>query len=149
MNTIQIAHILQKDPYTQDVFAGVYAVDRLPSTVRTYPRAYVCNTDPQDQEGEHWVAIYLDQYGHGEYFDAYGLPPLHTPFTNFLNKHAVAWRHNDQRLQGLTSKVCGHYCVFYILHRCRGFPMDTILHMFDSNFQDNDVLVHDVIVQHL
>ena len=147
MNSAQITQLLRADPYTRDVFAGVYPRDRLPRTIKNYPSAYVCNTDPHTDEGEHWIAIYVDDDGSGEYFDSYGLPPLHATFTNFLNKQCTMWTYNDKRLQGLASTVCGQYCIFYLMHRCRGFSMDTIAYMCGSNLQDNDVLVHDFIMK--
>ncbi len=145
MDTAQITHLLQCDPYTQDVFAGVYPRDHLPCAIKHYPRAYVCNTDPHTEDGEHWVAIYVDEYGRGEFFDSYGLPPLHRTFLKFLNRNCSSWTFNEKQLQGLTSQVCGQYCVFYLLHRCRGLSMETIVHMFGTTFADNDVLVHDFV----
>ena len=147
MNTEQIRQILEADPCTRDVFVGVYPQDHLPTSIEKYPSAYVCNTDPHTEEGEHWVAIYVDEHGRGEYFDSYGLPPLHKTFLNFLDTQCISWTFNDKQLQGLTSHVCGHYCVFYLLHRCRSIPLTTIVHMFGPNVQDNDVLVHDFIVR--
>ena len=48
---------------------GVFSSDRLP----TKPRLLVCNTDPSDESGEHWIAIYVDDDGHyAEYFDSLG-----------------------------------------------------------------------------
>ena len=41
-------------------FDGVFSSDRLP----TKPRLLVCNTDPSDESGEHWIAIYVDDDGH-------------------------------------------------------------------------------------
>lgn len=145
MNTAQITQILQTDPWTRDVFQGVYPRDQLPRTISKYPSAYVCNTQPHTDEGEHWIAIYLDEHGQGEYFDSYGLPPLHRTFVNYLKKHCTSWIFNNKQLQALTSHVCGQYCIFYVLHRCRGLSMQTIVHMFGKNVQDNDVLVHEFV----
>jgi len=146
MDTAQIEHLLQKDPFMQDVFAGVYPRDRLPRVIKNYPSAYVCNTDPHTANGEHWVAIYVDQDGHGDYFDSFGLPPMYARFVNFMNTHCTLWTWNEKQLQELTSHVCGHYCVFFLMQRCRGLTMNTIVNMFGQNLQDNDVLVHDFIV---
>jgi hypothetical protein len=146
MNTAQISHLLRADPYARDVLVSVSPRDRLPLVIKSYPSAFVCNTDPHREAGEHWVALYVTKDGCGEYFDSYGLPPLHTTFVNFLNTHYTSWTSNDMQLQGLISDVCGQYCVFYLLHRCRGLPMNTIVHMFGQNLQDNDVLVHDFVV---
>ena len=63
MNTAQIGRILQSDPHTWDVFVDVYAQDQLPKRGQKYPSAYVCNTDPHTEEGEHWIAIYVDEHG--------------------------------------------------------------------------------------
>ena len=41
-------------------FDGVFSVDTLPRT----PRLLVCNTDPSDRPGRHWVVIYVKD-GHG------------------------------------------------------------------------------------
>ena len=147
MNTVQITRMLQADACTRDVFVGVYARDRLPRRVTTFPSAYVCNTQPHTKEGEHWIAIYVDERGRGEYFDSYGLPPVHGKFVNFLDSQSLTWTFNDKQLQGVTSRVCGQYCVFYLLHRCRGLSLNTIVNMFSRNTQDNDVLVQDFIVR--
>ncbi len=145
MNTAQITQILQRDPRIQNVFQGVYPRDKLPRSSKTYPSAYVCNTEPHTEKGEHWIAIYFDEHGHGEYFDSYGLPPIHKTFIHFLNKHCISWIYNDKQLQGLTSHVCGQYCIFYLWHRCRGTSMQTIVLMFGNNVQDNDVLVYEFV----
>ena len=148
MNTAEITQLLQGDPWTRDVFVGVYPRDKLPRTMKQYPGAYVCNTHPHTEEGEHWIVLYVDQHGQGEYFDSYGLPPVHKTFVNFLKNQCTSWTYNDKQLQGLTSHVCGQYCIFYLLHRCRGLSMPTIVHMFGPNVEDNDILVQDFIAQH-
>ena len=45
---------------------------------------YICNTDPSDIPGQHWIAIALSKAGVGEYFDSVGLPPLKQEFSTFL-----------------------------------------------------------------
>ena len=130
MDTTQIEQLLRADPYTRDVFAGVYPRDRLPRVVKNYPSAYICNSQPHGHVGEHWLLIYVDKHGRGEYFDSYGFPPFYQKFVNFLNTQCTMWKFNEKQLQGLTSQVCGHYCIFYLLHRCRGLSMDTIVNIF-------------------
>ena len=54
-------------------FDGVFAADRLPNN----PCLQVCNTDPSHRQGEHRVAIYVDdEERYDEYFDAFGRPCL-------------------------------------------------------------------------
>ncbi len=145
MNGQEIANVMWRDPRAKDVFLGVYPRDRLPRTLPSFPSAVICNTDRHDEEGEHWTAIYIDETGRGDFFDPYGIPPLYKTFVNFLDKHCVSWQYNKTRLQGLTSAVCGQYCIFFLLHRCRGLSLDTIVHMFGNCCADNDVLVHDFV----
>ena len=57
-------------------FIGVYPRDALPN-VGKRPVALIANTDSRYEPGEHWIAIILLKDGVGEYFDSYGLPPLH------------------------------------------------------------------------
>ena len=91
------------------------------------PTAFVCYTDDGDEPGEHWIALYLDANGRGDYFYPYGLPPRHATFRTFMDEHCSEWTHNSKILQSLTSNVCGQYCVAYVLLRCKGFPMRTLI----------------------
>ena len=73
MNTLQIERLLKKDLKSKTIFKKVCALDQLEKP--TFPSAYVINSDPSSKPGEHWVAVYFDKRGRGEYFDSYGLPP--------------------------------------------------------------------------
>ena len=72
MNTLQIERLLKKDLKSKTIFKKVCALDQLEKP--TFPSAYVINSDPSSKPGEHWVAVYFDKRGRGEYFDSYGLP---------------------------------------------------------------------------
>ena len=71
MNTLQIERLLKKDLKTKKIFKKVCALDQLEKP--TFPSAYVINSDPSSEPGEHWVAVYFDKHGREEYFDTYGL----------------------------------------------------------------------------
>ena len=73
MNTLQIERLLKKDLKSKTIFKKVCALDQLEKP--TFPSAYVINSDPSSKPGEHWIAVYFDKRGRGEYFDSYGLPP--------------------------------------------------------------------------
>ena len=96
MNTVQIREVLQADPYTRDVLVDVYPRDQLPRSVKKYPSAYVCNTDPRTEGGEHWISLYMDDRGRGEYFDSYGLPAVHKKNVNFMNTQCKSWIFNEK-----------------------------------------------------
>ena len=121
MNTDEIERAICQDPSAEAIFAGVYARDQLPNSVR-YPAAMVWNTDPANQPGEHWVAAYFNEDGAGEYFDSYGLEPPPT-FKHYMERHSMYWTWNQKQLQDLWTSACGHFCVFYLIYRSRGIPM--------------------------
>ena len=75
--------------------------------------------------------------------DSYGLPPssYSRKFTNFLNNNSNSLIFNTVTLQSINSKVCGHYCIYYALFRCRDINMSTIVHRFSNNKRRNDFLV--------
>ena len=70
MNSRQLRWILSGDKFTKLSFKGVYAIDemKLIGTV-SYPSSFVINLDPSYKPGSHWVAVYFDRNGIGEYFD--------------------------------------------------------------------------------
>ena len=54
------------------------------------------------------------------YFDSYGLAPAFVGLESYMDTYFLAgWIYNRKTLQALFSNVCGHYCVYYILFRCR------------------------------
>ena len=55
-------------------FLGTYARNGMPTWV-VLPFSLLCNTDPNTDTSEHWIAVHVDEEGNGEYFDSYGLPP--------------------------------------------------------------------------
>ena len=152
MNTQQLTRVLSSDAFTTDVFKDVLPRNHLPSvdTLRDHPRpvGWVLNTDPCQGGGEHWVALYIGADGVGEYFDSYGISPMHPDVVSRLNGSLRIWAWNTRPLQSLETAVCGQYCVFYALHRVRGLTMTDIVHMFDDSPLDNDARVYDFVYDH-
>ena len=140
MNTAQIAYALGHDPKTSKKFCGVFPSDKLPRTIDRYPCGLVVNTDPSTKPGMRWLGIFLTSPQKGEWFDSYGKPPeFYGPvFTEFMNKHCDEWEWNDCKLQSDWSVVCGHYCIFYVAHRARGYSMKKIVQLFGNDTVLND-----------
>ena len=44
-------------------------------------------------------------------------------------------------MQSVISKFCGHYCIFYCLHRCRGVDVRRVAKMFTKDTSLNDSIV--------
>ena len=121
-------------------FMGVFSCDTLPRHVPKRPAIIVCNTDPSDRSGEHWICIYISGNRHGEFFDSFGRKPG-SPFCEFLNRHCVHWTYNDKQLQNIFSSVCGAYCVFFAIYKSYGHDMQRIVCAFTNNTMINDCLV--------
>ena len=147
MNTPQLLNVLQSDPLTKSVFTSVLPSDRLPDTVSEKPRGFIVNVDSSDGPGTQWVAIYLTRDGEGEFMDSYRQQPSNysEDFEAFLKNNSITFTYNKYVLQSPWSSVCGQYCLFYTLHRCRNIPMSTIINMFTNDKEWNDMLVRDFI----
>lgn len=88
-------------------------------------------------------------HGDVDYFDSYGLPPFQPTFRRFLARHGERYHYNPVTLQGLFTTVCGHYCLFFLLLRCKGLSMNDILQLFPSTrMGDNDGFVYAVVNMH-
>ena len=132
MKTLQIKRLLKNNSQTQNVFKKVCAFDQLKKPV--FPSAYVINSDSSSKPGEHWIAVYFDKRGRGEYFDSYALAPAFVGLESYMDTYSLSgWIYNRK-----FSNVCGHYCVYYILFRCRGVPLHAIVSDFTSNLTDNN-----------
>ena len=137
MNTLQIKRLLKKDLKSKTIFEKVGALDQLEKP--TFPSAYVINSDLSSEPGEHWVAIYFDKRGQAEYFDSYGLSPILVGLKSCMDAYSLSgWIYNRQTLQAYFSSFCDHYCVYFILFRCCGVPLNAIVSDFTSNLTEND-----------
>ena len=134
MNILQIEHLLKKGLKNKTIFKKVCALDQLEKP--TFPSAYVINSDPSSEPGEHWVAVYFVKRGRGEYFDIYGLPRTLIDLDSYMDAYSLSgWIYNRKTLQPY---FCGRYCVYFILFRCRGVPLHAIVSDFMSNLTEND-----------
>jgi len=123
-------------------FDGVFSSNSLP----TKPRLMVCNTDPSDESGEHWIAIYVYDDGHyGKYFDSIGRAPTRT-LECYMNEHRREWIYNCKQLQSIVSRFCGQYCACFCILRSRGVNMCPFLRYFTRDTGLNDVIVHDIVI---
>ena len=150
MNTRQLEKIFSTGKITKNQFHGVFASDELPKTVQDYPSAYVANVDPSDQPGSHWIAFYFDKNKEGEFWDSYGQHPENyvKTFINFLQINSTNWSMNHKMLQSLDSSVCGEFCVFYLVHRCRGISLNTVVNHFSNKKRLNDSIVYEFVNRH-
>lgn len=142
MRGLELDDALRHHPTTRLAFKGVYALDHLPSAAVSLPAAFVVNTDKGHKPGEHWVAIYIDAWGVGTYFDSYGLPPLHPLLVTFLQRHTVKWTYSATHVQSVLSMYCGYFAAYFLHGKCRGQSLPRLLRPFRPFQQDiNDRIV--------
>lgn len=147
MNTQQLEQVINRDAITRAKFGGVFAENSLPKHIETFPCGFIANTEPESKPGQHWIAFYFSSPQQGEFFDSYGHEPVFYSkrFKRFLDQNAETWISNKKELQSYFTAVCGEYCIFYLLHRARGVPMDTIVNLFSSDKDYNDHLVYQYV----
>ena len=143
MNSLQIEGLLKKNLQAKKIFKKVCALDQI--EVPSYSSAYVINSDTSDKKGEHWVAVYFVKNRRGEYFDSYGLPPAILGLEAYMDRFSLDWIYRSKTIQSLFSNVCGHYCVYFILFRCRNISLYAILSVLILNLTENDGRVFDFI----
>ena len=136
MDSNEIEEFLRGDRMCRGRFQGVFSVDTLPEN----PRLLICNTDPSTEPGLHWIAIFVDQNGRGEFFDSFGRKPPDV-FADYMNAKCIHWIYNTRQLQSFASPVCGQYCLFYCSFRCRGFDLNRIVNSFTRDVEFNDSIV--------
>jgi hypothetical protein len=146
MNTMQIDEIFKKYSYTRKIYKGTRAFDELPKKIKR-PSAYIINTETRDKDGEHWIAIYYNNYGNVEFFDSFGLGPAFYGLEDFLLKTSNKCFYNTFALQSLNSEYCGYYCVLFVLFKCKKKSFLNFLNHFDQDTFINDKNIKKLIEQ--
>lgn len=138
METQQINAILKNIR----TFYGTFPKDMCTHIPKT--ASVVLNTDPSSRPGQHCVAI-VNVNGIGEYFDSYGLPPLHQEMTSLLQKSCIQWSHNSITLQSFNGVTCGQYCCLYIILRNKNISYCDIINLFTNVKSVNDLIAENLI----
>ena len=112
---------------TNSYFDGVYSSDTL-KDVKEKPELIICNTDPSDKPGKHWVLFFFDG-DEVDFYDSLGKDVTYygKNFVNFANKYAKSINQCQVRTQPPNSSLCGQYCLYYAYLRCKGKDMDHIV----------------------
>jgi hypothetical protein len=96
--------------------------------------------------GQRWVAIYIDANSRGEYYDPTGRLPHESAYVNFMNKHCLHWTYNTVRVQEEGSTVCGHHCMFYLIHRCAGHSMADVTRLLENPMEATTIVQNFVLL---
>ena len=134
MNSLQIFKMIKRDSILNRMFCGFYSADDVLPPINGF---FIVNTAKSGHYGKHWVVVFKKN-DYEEFFDScgkngsyYGLP-----------KKKI---YNKIRVQG-NLPVCGYYCLYYSLMRCRGISMCRITHNLKK--YNSDIYVLKNVMKH-
>jgi hypothetical protein len=140
MDTDQIDKVLRS---RSRLYRGTFASDELVNADYddSTDAYFIVNTEPKAHPGSHWIAIYIRASGNGFYFDTYGRKPPEL-FRRFLNERCIEkWTYNDEQIQSVISKMCGAYCIQYvILMENSKHDFNKLLELYSNDTALNDYL---------
>lgn len=138
MYAIELELFIQSNPQIVQHFNGIFhAEGRIPSYIN-YPSSYIFNT------GDRWVAVYIDEFHRGEYFDSFGLPPPYKIFL-FIQNATEKWSYNRHRIQSESSDYSGYYTLMYLIHRSSGQDIEGFTSLFsDCTDEEKDKRIGDL-----
>jgi hypothetical protein len=134
----QIEVVLKQDADTKNLFLGVFAFDELPKKPK-FPSCFIINTQKRNQEGEHWLAIFLNKFGFAYFFDSYGYPPSYFNLEKYMTDISKGWVHNEKKIQTF-SNICGYYCILFLLYICKG-KESVFFKQFKNSSLENDKII--------
>lgn len=131
---------IKKALCSYDKFIGCFARDKIPSIVE-YPAFIIVNTDKSSAPGTHWVAMRFTSK-ECEYFDSFGLPPLHQEMINAIGSRKMLW--NGRCLQHPSSRTCGEFCIAFVKFRSLNFSFIKFIRHFSADTKSNDKTVKSI-----
>lgn len=106
-------------------FRGIYACNSLPVRVTEFPSALVCNTDPLEERGSHWIAFWFKNGTECEFYDSFGKLPkdYDIRLREFIDRNSFACLYNNVQVQPDSASTCGFSVLFYLYRRTQGFSV--------------------------
>lgn len=101
MNTNEMLHIVDLLTDLKPFFRGIFASNSLPFRVTRFPSAVVCNTDPLEEKGSHWIAFWFRNGTECEFYDSLGRLPEYYDIRlrDFIDINSfVMYKYNHIRL---------------------------------------------------
>ena len=87
MNTKQLWRSLTYNIFTNPYFDGLYSIDTL-KNIKQKPKLIICNTEPSNKPGKHWVLFFVDSKNSIDFYDSLGRDVSYygPEFVNFIKK---------------------------------------------------------------
>ena len=91
-----------------------FSIDTL-KDIKEKPTLIVCNTDPSDKAGEHWILFFFYD-DTVDFYDSLGhdITYYRSEFIDFIEKFANNFQYTVRRTQPIKTDVCGHYCIILL-----------------------------------
>ena len=107
MNTKQLWNALCLNPITNKYFDGIFSSDTL-REITVKPVLIICNTDPSNKPGEHWVLFFFRENS-VDFFDSLGrdIKYYGSIFTDFISSFVDNYKQCIKRMQPIESDLCG------------------------------------------
>ena len=139
MDILQMYEIVNRLPHLKPHFQGIFATDTLPDQVTRFPSAIVCNTDPAEKPGAHWIAFWFKNRYKCEFYDSFGRRPEEygDALRTFIDKHSTMCLYNNVQVQPYSAVTCGFHVLFYLCQRARNISLYDILNLL-SEFPSDD-----------
>ena len=142
-------HGLSKLLTNVSIFKGAFPSDKAPLTKPEGVEAYIINTEPAGQEGEHWVALVITK-NCCFYFDSFGEQLLNLYILSQLKNIGVSdYKFSTKQIQPVLSSSCGYYCAAFILSHKIGMTYTSFLEMFSSCLEKNDKICYKFLEKNL
>jgi hypothetical protein len=159
MDSEQLRCVVSCDHSLRYVVHGVYAYDEALEYIHSidwnrahYPIAMIVNTDRSNEAGRHWFCLFRANRRHCvNIFDSIGSISTQTYLSDLENHLSVSSSDqcvlvNKERLQSLTSNVCGQYVIYCLLRLCAGAAVNDVVNTFtNDDYRRNDIFVYEYI----
>ena len=133
---------------------GVFMKDELNFPIQS--GAYIINMSNDkdefgnDNNGTHWVSLYVDSSLNSAYFDSFGFP-MPKEILKFIKPSKIKC-FSQKELQNIKSEVCGLYALYFCLFmskHCDGSNLvktfNSLLNQFSENPRKNETILKNQI----
>ena len=125
-------------------FSDVVPCDKL--SVLTQGDKYICNLDPSNEKGSHYIAVSIKK-DYCLYFDSYGFPCMNEYIKKaFLENDITTLYYSKKSIQSSFSLFCGYFSLAFLICDECGLSMDEFQNLFDDkNLKRNEKVAADII----
>lgn len=101
----------------------------------------MCNTDPINEKGTHWVAYWFRNPYECEFYDSFGRRPeaYDSRLRDFVDRNALLYLYNDEQVQPDSTVTCGLHVIFFLYCRTKNIPMKEVIRKTSETLVQNVV----------